>query len=181
MEVYTPSCGKTTISEARRLVPVEVLAERLTGPGERRGREVYFRCPLHDDTNPSLRVNPETGVWYCDPCGVGGDVIELARLAWGCERREAPMAAAALLNEFGCEIPPRSPSWFRRQERQRPVRDKIEETLISYTQRRIYRWFFKDLADAVEDPDERREEARKLWTDAGELAALIVASRRRNE
>jgi hypothetical protein len=68
------------IEAARALVSVSELAERLSGAaGVRAGREELFLCPLHDDHNPSLRVDPHKGLWYCDPCALGGDVVELAR------------------------------------------------------------------------------------------------------
>ena len=61
---------------------VEELAERLSGgPGVKRGREIAFLCPLHDDHDPSLMVDPEKQVWHYFPCAVGGDVVRLAQLA----------------------------------------------------------------------------------------------------
>ena len=41
------------------------------------GGEQFTNCPLHADKNPSFRVNIEKGAWYCDPCGIGGGIIEL--------------------------------------------------------------------------------------------------------
>lgn len=41
------------------------------------GGEHYARCPLHEDRKPSFRVNDEKQTWFCDPCGVGGSVIDL--------------------------------------------------------------------------------------------------------
>lgn len=35
------------------------------------------RCPLHDDHNPSLRVNVRENFWVCFPCAIGGDALEL--------------------------------------------------------------------------------------------------------
>jgi putative DNA primase/helicase len=40
-------------------------------------QEWAIPCPLHQDNNPSLRVNPQKGLWRCDPCNVGGDVFRL--------------------------------------------------------------------------------------------------------
>jgi hypothetical protein len=40
------------------------------------GQEKKCRCPFHDDGSPSFRVNLEKQVWYCDPCGFGGTVID---------------------------------------------------------------------------------------------------------
>ena len=33
-------------------------------------------CPFHGDSDPSLVVNDEKGIWKCFGCGVGGDVVE---------------------------------------------------------------------------------------------------------
>lgn len=55
-------------------------------------REFLVRCPLHDDTNPSLRLRPGKGpggVWYCFPCGEGGDGIKLVMRAQRMEFHEA--------------------------------------------------------------------------------------------
>jgi DNA primase len=41
---------------------------------ERQGLNIGS-CPFHEDTNPSLSVNPETNLWQCFGCGMGGDVI----------------------------------------------------------------------------------------------------------
>lgn len=41
----------------------------------RKGSELYTACPLHKDTKPSFRVKGD--VWFCDPCGCGGSIIDL--------------------------------------------------------------------------------------------------------
>jgi DNA primase len=75
------------IDAAKEAVPVIDLADRLTGPGglRRVGKEWAGRCvlPDHEDRSPSFTVNPEKNVWFCHGCLRGGDVVELARLAWG--------------------------------------------------------------------------------------------------
>jgi DNA primase len=55
----------------------------------------------HEDKTPSFTINPEKNLWFCHGCLRGGDVVELARFAWGYEKREVAMAAADLLHEFG--------------------------------------------------------------------------------
>jgi len=64
--------------ETARAVSVLDVA-RLLGCGDpvKRGRELAVRCPLHDDSDPSLRIAAEGHTWYCDPCGEGGDAIAL--------------------------------------------------------------------------------------------------------
>jgi hypothetical protein len=162
------------IDAAKAKIPPAVLAERLSGPGGRRGREVFFRCPLHDDTSPSLRVDPAKGVWYCDPCGRGGDVVELARLAWEYPVEESAVVAAVLLMEFGHEVPQRPPPWFRRQERQKPVRDAIEQARFEHLRRRLFRRFFAPSLAAIEDTQERDEEAAILWDATDLLTRLLL-------
>ena len=36
-------------------------------------------CPFHDDTNPSLRINDEKGLYHCFSCGAGGDTITFVK------------------------------------------------------------------------------------------------------
>jgi hypothetical protein len=64
--------------ERARDVPVTWVAVEL-GLGELggHGRERRVRCPFHDDEHPSLRVNDEKRAWFCDPCGEGGDGLDL--------------------------------------------------------------------------------------------------------
>lgn len=42
-------------------------------------REPLIRCPLHDDRNPSCRVNLAKQTWFCDVCKIGGDVFALVQ------------------------------------------------------------------------------------------------------
>jgi hypothetical protein len=163
----------TPIDAAKEAVHILDLAERLAGPGVRRGREIAFRCPLHDDHDPSLRVDPERGVWFCDPCLVGGDAIELARLVWGYDQWDAHVAAATLLMEFGHEVPQRPAAWFRKQERQKPVRDAREQVKVRSAQRRLMRTL-GPLVASIENPNERREEAERMWQDLDAVARLVV-------
>lgn len=38
-------------------------------------KEALGLCPFHDDHNPSLSVNVETGLYCCPVCGAGGDLF----------------------------------------------------------------------------------------------------------
>ena len=73
-----------TALDAARAVSVVEVARRLgCGDPVRRGRELHVRCPLHEDTDPSLRIHADGRRWYCDPCGEGGDAIRLLMRARG--------------------------------------------------------------------------------------------------
>lgn len=168
---------KTVIEAAKEAVTTPQLAERLSGPGVRRGREIAFRCPLHDDHAPSLRVDPEQGVWFCDPCLVGGDVIELARRAWDYDKSEVATAAAALLYEFGHPLPERPPSWFARQERQAPVRDRLEAERIEHVRMLLFRLLWMPWLRRL--PEWAREEtADSAWAGTLPLARQLYSKRR---
>src|SRR5215217_3668801 len=165
------------IGEAKRLVPVIDQADRLMAPGALRrvGKEWVGRCPLpdHEDRTPSFTVNEAKNLWWCHGCLRGGDVVELARLAWGYDQRDAHVAAAMLLLEFGHEVPQRPPTWFRKQKRQKPVRDALERVKIRSARRRLMR-ALGPLVASIKDPEERREEAQRIWHDFDEVARLVV-------
>ena len=64
--------------ELARSVSILDVANMLgCGDPVKRGRELHVRCPLHDDADPSCAVDPDAGVWFCFPCGEGGDAIKL--------------------------------------------------------------------------------------------------------
>ncbi len=79
-----PPSGKVFVdySEAKQAIKartVEVIDSytRL----EKRGKEYFGVCPFHEDHHPSLRVNADKQLWFCDPCGTGGDVFDfIARM-----------------------------------------------------------------------------------------------------
>ena len=71
------------IQRARETPLLEVVSRLGLGEAKRKGREWYVRCPLHLDESPSLRMNLEKSVWYCDPCDTGGDGITLVMLVRG--------------------------------------------------------------------------------------------------
>ena len=75
------------ITESKPLILHHVAADPLGSyaavlgvlPSEfaKKGTEFYLRCPLHEDRNPSFRINVEKRAWRCDPCNRGGDIFDL--------------------------------------------------------------------------------------------------------
>jgi len=55
----------------------------------RQGRNYVGLCPWHDDTRPSLQVNPERQSFRCWVCNIGGDVFSFVMKMEGVEFREA--------------------------------------------------------------------------------------------
>jgi DNA primase len=52
---------------------VEIIGEAIDL--RRKGRSFVGLCPFHNDTHPSMNVNPDLGIYKCFSCGAGGDVI----------------------------------------------------------------------------------------------------------
>src|SRR5215212_8433258 len=157
------------ITAAKEAVQVIDLADRLTGPGglRRVGKEWVGRCPLpgHEDRAPSFTVNPEKNVFFCHGCLRGGDVVELARHAWGYDERDAHVAAAMLLMEFGHKVPQRPPAWYRKRERQKSRRDAVEEVKMNIVRRRLFRHLILPLLNAIEDEEEHNQELDRAWSE----------------
>ncbi len=55
----------------------------------RQGRIYVGLCPWHDDTRPSLQINPEHQSFKCWVCNIGGDVFTWIMKTEGVEFREA--------------------------------------------------------------------------------------------
>lgn len=65
------------VERARSVTLLEVVQLLELGTPAKKGRELVVCCPLHEDSHPSLQLNPAKQVWYCHPCGIGGDGIML--------------------------------------------------------------------------------------------------------
>jgi len=61
------------------------------------GREYKTRCWMHNDTKPSMRIDPHKNKYYCDPCGKGGTVIEAMKHFEGLENGD-------LLKKYGDQV-----------------------------------------------------------------------------
>ena len=55
----------------------------------RQGRNYVALCPWHDDSRPSLQINPERQSFKCWVCDIGGDVFSFLMRMEGLEFREA--------------------------------------------------------------------------------------------
>ncbi len=168
------------IDAAKEAVRIEELAEKLCPDLKRTGANPTARCPLpdHEDRTPSFVVYPETNSWWCFGCALGGDVVDLAALAWGIEN--PAVAAAEILMDFGHEVPQRPPAWFRRQERQKGMRSKIEDVRRQVLMRRLFRWVFEPMLAEIEDDEERARAGAQVWREVLPLAVRMVDGRRGN-
>ncbi len=69
----------------------------------RQGRNFVALCPWHDDTRPSLQVNPERQSFKCWVCDVGGDVFSFVMKMDGVT---FPEALATLADRAGIPLKP---------------------------------------------------------------------------
>jgi hypothetical protein len=147
-------------------------AFRLMGAGRLLGRCV---APDHHDRTPSTTIYTDTQRFKCYGCGESGDVVDFVRLAEGGETWEAMIS---LSTRYGVELPGRSAAWFDRQERQAPMRSKIEDVRTQVMMRRLFRWVFEPMLASIEDEDERAEMAARVWAEVLPLAVRMVEDRR---
>jgi CHC2 zinc finger len=158
----------------RDAVPIEEVARRYTDL-EPFGGQAWFtgRCPLpdHEDKTPSFYIYPP-GRFYCYGCNRHGDVVDLEFFCG--DYGELWEAMIALSLEYSVELPKRPESWYRRQERQRPVRDAINRARFDHLRRRLFRWFFEPSLVQIENVDEREAEAALLWDATAPLAEMML-------
>jgi len=69
---------------------------------KRSGRGLVGLCPWHDDSRPSLQVNPERQTFRCWVCDIGGDVFNFVMRMEKLEFREA---IEQLADRAGIEMP----------------------------------------------------------------------------
>src|SRR4051812_46761108 len=100
-------------AERGRIDLVAVVTARLgPAPGRsgERGRRLWWRCPFHEDRNPSLGVEPGQPFWRCYGCGAHGDAANLIMRLDGktfAELAGGPRSNAPTRTRAGLE--PRSP------------------------------------------------------------------------
>jgi hypothetical protein len=158
----------------REAVPIEEVARRYTDLEPLGGRAWFTgRCPLpdHEDKTPSFYLYPP-GRYWCYGCDRGGDVVDLEFFCG--DYGELWEAMISLAVEYNVELLKRPESWFRRLERQRPVRDGIEAAKIHAARRRLYRRFFEPVVLATTDADDRAHDAQLFWETTAPLAEHLV-------
>ncbi len=71
---------KETIKAIKQSVDLVPLIQSRGISLRKNGKSYFGLCPFHNDTNPSLSVNPSKNLWQCFGCGIGGDVIRFIEL-----------------------------------------------------------------------------------------------------
>ncbi|MFH1146931.1 MAG: CHC2 zinc finger domain-containing protein [Pseudomonadota bacterium] len=92
---------KETIESVKRNVDLVSLIQSKGISLKKNGKGYTGLCPFHNDTNPSLSVNPTKNLWQCFGCGAGGDVIRFVELFDKVEFPEAVRKLGAKSTEKG--------------------------------------------------------------------------------
>ncbi len=127
------------------------------------GRLYAAVCPFHDDHDPSLKINPQTGSYNCYVCGAHGDVFDLVMKLRNCDFIEA---ARELARQYGVELrDDRKPQGPEREQR-RKSQEEIMNVAAAWFQEQL--WAFREQSappQAVERTSASLED-RRLETSA---------------
>lgn len=63
------------------------------------GSEWLILCHNHDDTRPSLSVDPKKGVFRCNTCKIGGHITKLPQMSAGTDNPPASLEVSAAVRE----------------------------------------------------------------------------------
>ena len=97
--------GPATYDVKERIRQAIDIVELVGGylPLRREGRGYKALCPWHDDTRPSLQVNPERQSFKCWVCDLGGDIFSFTMKM---ENVDFPAALAMLAQRAGIALTP---------------------------------------------------------------------------
>ena len=77
------------VADLKRTTRILDVLARYGIQAEQKGRQYMAKCPFHDDSTPSLSVDPIKNVWHCFGCGVGGSVLDFVMKKDGLNVRDA--------------------------------------------------------------------------------------------
>ncbi len=65
-----------TIRQLKEAADISLIIEQFIPLKRIGGGKFLGLCPFHNDSNPSMNVNPHMGIYKCFACGAGGDVFK---------------------------------------------------------------------------------------------------------
>ncbi len=106
---------------------------------KKQGRLYAAVCPFHDDHDPSLKINPQTGTFNCYVCGAHGDVFDLVMKLRNCDFIEA---AKELARQYGVEIRDDHKPQDPEREQRRKSYEEAMKVATEWFQEQL--WAFKE-------------------------------------
>ncbi len=92
-----------TKERVRQAIDIVELVRDYLGDVQREGRNFKALCPWHEDSRPSLKINPERQSYKCWVCDVGGDVFSFVMQY---ENVTFPEALRSLAERAGIQLAP---------------------------------------------------------------------------
>lgn len=133
---------KDCIDRIKYATDIVSVAQGLGLSLKKAGRLYKTVCPFHDDHDPSLTVNPQTGTFHCFVCEAKGDVFDLVMRLRHCDFNEA---AHELAKGCGVDIED------DRKTQQDPEREQRRKSLME-TMQIAAEWFASQLWAFKEQP-----------------------------
>jgi DNA primase len=81
------------------------LATILNHYGLKPNKNNMLLCPFHEDTKPSLQINPEANFYKCHACGKKGDQIQWVQDFGSLSKREAILKCVTMIDEVIINVP----------------------------------------------------------------------------
>ena len=133
------------------------------------------RCIVHDGDNPtSFSIDPERQLWHCFSCGEGGDLINLCEAV---ERHaDRWTAVVSLAIQYNIALPEKPEKWRKWADEKGVRRHMLRRIRTRHYQRRLLRLFKPEL-DGIADPEERKQEAQRIYMDLYYLALRCAIQR----
>lgn len=85
-------------------------------------------------------------------------------------------AMISLAVDYGVDLPERPPSWHRKHEHQRPIRDGLEAARVYAARRRLYKWCCEPLVLIATEEEDRAHDAHLYWEATRKIAEHLVAN-----
>lgn len=137
---------KETIDTIKYRADIVGVAQGLGLSLKKAGRLYAAVCPFHDDHDPSLKINPQTGSYNCYVCGAHGDVFDLVMKLRNCDFIEA---ARELARQYGVELrDDREPQDPEREQR-RKSQEEIMNVAAAWFQEQL--WAFREQSASPQD------------------------------
>jgi len=100
----------------------------------KKGRSFVCLCPFHNDTKPSMNVNPEKGIAYCFACQTGGDIFTFYQKIEGVDFAQAVQDLAEKAGVKLTKTP--KPVNKEQKEHRNSVKDCLTQAALYFVQQR---------------------------------------------
>ncbi len=97
-----PKTGESIFKEVDKKADIVKVVSTFLGYNnlQKKGKIYYALCPFHNDTNPSMQVNPERNTFHCWACNSYGSSIEFVKKY----KNVKPIEALKIVSDI-CSIP----------------------------------------------------------------------------